>query len=54
MPIICTAQALLKEFWDLKVPIDPEYFAEKLGLTVVQEPLGSALATSMPPAKRST
>lgn len=40
MPIICTAQALLKEFWDMKVPIDPEFFAEKLGLTVVQEPLG--------------
>lgn len=40
VPIICTAKALLKEYWDLKVPIDPEFFAENLGLTVIQEPLG--------------
>ena len=40
MTMICSAQSLLKEYWDMKVPIDPEFFAEKLGLQVVQEPLG--------------
>lgn len=35
-----TAQALLEEFWDMKVPIKPEYFAEKLGLSVVKKDLG--------------
>lgn len=40
MTFICSAKSLLKEYWDLQVPIDPEYFAEKLGLTVIQEPLG--------------
>ena len=29
-----TAQALLEEFWDCRLPVDPAYFAERLGLTV--------------------
>lgn len=29
-----TAQALLEEFWDCRLPVDPEYFAKRLGLTV--------------------
>ena len=38
--IMYTPQALLEEFWDMKVPINPEFFANKLGLTVVREELG--------------
>lgn len=29
------AQALLEEFWDLKLPIDPKYFAKQFGLRVI-------------------
>lgn len=29
-----TAQALLEEFWDCRLPVDPEYFAKRLGLAV--------------------
>ena len=34
------AKALLEEFWDMKIPIDPEFFANKLGLTVERKDLG--------------
>lgn len=36
-----SAKALLEEFWDMKVPVDPEFFAKKLGLTVVFSKLGA-------------
>lgn len=31
---IVAARALLEEYWDLQIPISPEFFAEKLGLRV--------------------
>lgn len=34
------AKALLEEFWDLKLPIDPKFFAEKLGIEIVSANLG--------------
>ena len=34
------AKALLEEFWDMKIPIDPEFFAKKLGLSVERKDLG--------------
>lgn len=35
-----TAQNLLDMYWDGKIPIDPDFFAEKLGLSIVQTDLG--------------
>ncbi len=34
------AKALLEQFWDLKIPIDPEFFAKQVGLTVERKDLG--------------
>lgn len=34
------ARALLEEFWDKKLPIDPREFANNLGLEVVEADLG--------------
>lgn len=34
------AKALLEEFWDQKLPIDPRDFAKRLGLQVVEADLG--------------
>lgn len=31
---IVAARAFLEEYWDLQIPISPEFFAEKLGLRV--------------------
>lgn len=35
-----TAAALLEEYWDMKIPIQPERIAGYLGLKIVREPLG--------------
>lgn len=32
------AQAILREYWDLKLPINPEVFAEKLQINIVRTP----------------
>lgn len=29
-----TAEALVEEFWDCRLPVNPEFFAERLGLKV--------------------
>lgn len=31
------ARALLDEYWDMQLPVDPEYFANQLKLTVVRD-----------------
>ena len=45
-PII-TARALLDAYWDLQIPIEPEAFAAKLGLRIVETPDMGLMSSSL-------